>query len=212
MRRRKNSVTAGFLVAGCGGGVSSAVRSVAPGKRISVPGIALGTGPGSPTASGGAGSSLTWLWVLIGAAVIIGVIALVLIARYVGRRPTIVAGWLSRAVDAHAQGSALHDAMSIAARPDALTAEDSGERWADIQQRADDFARTLHALRAAAAEDDDRTRVTDVLGSLQAVRTTMDALRAPGGAAAGQGKVVRDRLTAFERSLRELRPADHRLP
>jgi hypothetical protein len=164
----------------------------------------------SPTPGSGSGSSLTWLWVLIGAVAVIGVIVLVLIARHVGRRSVVAGGWLSKAIDAYAQGSALHDAMSIAARPEALAAEDSTARWADIQRRADDFAQMLYALREQAADADDRTRVTDVLATMQAVRSAMDAQRAPGGATADQAEVVRGRLVAFEQSLRELRPGDRR--
>ena len=48
------------------------------------------------SSAAGSGSSLTWLWILLGAVVAVGVVALVLIARYVGRRPEIVGGWLIR--------------------------------------------------------------------------------------------------------------------
>jgi hypothetical protein len=44
-----------------------------------------------------------------------------------------------------------------------------------------------------------------VLASLQAIRSAMDAERAPGGASPEQADVVRSRLYAFELSLRGLR-------
>ena len=158
----------------------------------------------------GSGSSLTWLWIVLGAVVAVGVVALVLIARYVGRRSVVVGGWLSQAVDAHAQGSALYDEMSLAAQPDARAGDDSAARWADIQRRADSFAATLRALREDAAEEDDRDRVTDVLNSLQAVRTAMNEQRAEDGAGTGQAEVVRGCLLALHQSLRELRPGSDR--
>ncbi len=171
------------------------------------------------SSAAGSGSSLTWLWILLGAVVAVGVVALVLIARYVGRRPEVVGGWLYQALDAYAQGSALHDEMSLAALPDARADDDSDDgdgdgdgdaRWDDIQRRADSFAETLRALGHDAAEEDDRGRVTDVLNSLQAVRTAVNEQRAPAGASAGQAEVVRGRLLAFHQSLQELRPSQDR--
>ncbi|MFY9926817.1 MAG: hypothetical protein WAK82_02325 [Streptosporangiaceae bacterium] len=124
------------------------------------------------------------------------------------RRSAAAAGWRSRVVDAYAKGSALHDAMSVAEAPGALGAYDAGARWSDIQRRADDLAQTLYALREAAPDDDDQARVTDVLTALSAVRSAMDAERAPGGASAQQAEVTRERLAFFEISLSALRAPD----
>ena len=125
-------------------------------------------------------------------------------------------GWLSRCgristrpspkrlsvVDAYAKGSALHDAMSVAASPGGLASADAAARWAGIQRRADDLAQTLYALREAVPPDSaDRARIDDTLASLQAVRSAMDAERAPGGAGYEQVGVVRSRLASFELSL-----------
>ncbi len=163
----------------------------------------------SPTSSPAPGSTPAWLWWLIGAVVVIGVIVLVLVLRSAARRRSAAAGgWRSRVVDAYAKGSALYDAMSFAERPGALAAEDSGARWADIQRRADDLGQTLYALREAAPDEDERARVVDALGSLQAVRSAMAVERAPGGADAGQAEVVRGRLFGFDAALRALRPPD----
>ena len=101
--------------------------------------------------------------------------------------------------------------MSFAERPGALDAADTGARWADIQRRADDLAQTLYAMREAAPSEDERARVADALRSLQAVRSAMDAERAPGGAGAGQAEVVRGRLFGFQAALRALRPPDTRI-
>jgi hypothetical protein len=50
----------------------------------------------------------------------------------------------------------------------------------------------------------DGARTADTLASLQAVRSAMDAERAPGGASLEQAGVVRSRLASFESSLRAL--------
>lgn len=134
---------------------------------------------------------------------LVGVI--VWIARARGRRAAAAAGWRSGVIDAYAQGSTLHDAMSLAETPGALAANDAGARWSDIQRRADGLTQTLYALREAAPDDEAGAKVADALASLQAVRSAMDAERAPGGAGAQQAEVTRGRLAAFEASLRALR-------
>jgi hypothetical protein len=160
----------------------------------------------SPTAGSGSGSGLIWLWVLLGVIILAGVIVGIVRAR--GRRSAAAGSWRSSLIDAYAKGSALHDAMSVAETPGALGAYDAGARWSDIQRRADDLTQTLYALREAAPDDEGRARVADVLVSLQAVRSAMDAERAPGGADARQAEVARERLAFFETSLRALRGSD----
>jgi hypothetical protein len=159
----------------------------------------------------GSGTSLLWLWILLGA-----VLAAVLIAwiTRVARRgsATATADWRSRLVDAYAQGSALRDAMSVAETPGAMAAADAGARWADIQRRADDLAQTLYALRESVPDPADQLRIADTLASLQAARSAMDAERAPGGAGQWQAEIVRGRLDAFESSLYALRADDQRYP
>jgi hypothetical protein len=167
----------------------------------------------SATASPAAGSatSLLWLWILIGAAVV--AILITLVTRSVRRGSAATAAdSRSGLVDAYAKASALHDAMSVAEAPGAVAADDAGYRWADIQRRADDLAQNLYALRESLPDPADKMRVADTLTSLQAVRSAMDAERAPGGAGPRQAEVVRDRLSAFEASLRALRPSNQRYP
>ena len=165
---------------------------------------------GSPAASSGSGTNLIWLWILLGALAVVGVI--VLIVRSAGRRSATAADWQSKVIDAYAKGSALYDAMSVAETPAGLAANDAGARWFDIQRRADDLAQTLYALREAAPDEDSRAKVADVLASLQAVRSAMDAERAPGGAGPLHPQVVRDRMYAFETALRTLRAYGEPLP
>ena len=164
---------------------------------------------GSPAASG-SGSNLLWLWILLGALVLIGLI--LLIVRSSRRRSATAADWRTRLVDAYAKGSALHDAMSVAETTGGITGPDAGARWADIQRRADDLAQTLYTLRDTVPDPGDRDRIANTLVSLQAVRSAMDAERAPGGAGPQQADVVRSRLYAFETSLRALRAGDQEYP
>jgi hypothetical protein len=138
--------------------------------------------------------------------------AIVLVARSRGRRSAAAAGWQSRVIDAYAKGSALHDAMSAAETPGALAAADAGARWSDIQRRGDDLGQALYALREAAPDEESRARVANALASLQAVRSAMDAERAPTGADPQLAGVVRGRLASFEASLRALRAPDQRAP
>jgi hypothetical protein len=154
---------------------------------------------------------VAWLWVFVGAAVVIGVIVVVRVLRYMGAKESVVTGgWLAQAIDASRKGSALHETMNAAVRPGALATAGGGARWADIQRRADDLARELAALRVAAAGPEDRSAAADALGSLQAARSAMDAYRDAGGGAE-QADAVRSRLSAFDESLRALRSPQRHL-
>jgi hypothetical protein len=202
-------LAAGSL-AGCGNAISSSIGSLPsrtatvsarPTVTVTSAPTAAATGSAAPAAS--SGTSLIWLWVLLGVVVLAGLIAL--IARSGRRRSAAAAGWRSRLVDAYAKGSALHDAMSVATSPGGLAGPDGAARWAGIQRRADDLAQTLYALREQVPPDSaDRARVDDTLASLQAVRSAIDAERVPGGAGYEQADVVRSRLASFESSLRAL--------
>jgi hypothetical protein len=177
--------------------------TVQPSTQTATPSATTATPTGSAAATGGSGTSLLWLWILLGALVVAGVI--VLIVRSSGRRSAAAAGWQSSVIDAYAKGSALYDAISVAETPAGLAAPDAGARWSDIQRRADDFAQTLYALREAAPDEDTRAGVANTLASLQALRSALDAERAPGGAGPLHAQVVRDRMYAFEMALRALR-------
>ncbi len=222
----------GLLAVGCGHSGGGAIASLSPSRSISLPSASASVPPGvtvsptasaepsatpsatapgpaaqpssSPAAGGGSGSALIWLWIGIGAAALIGII--VLVARSAGRRSATADSWRSKLIDAYARGSAVYDAMNAAETPAALAAADAGPRWSEIRRRADDLAQALYALREAAPTDDDRSRVTDVLRWLQAVRSGMDAERSPGGGSPRQAEVVRNRLRSFGTALRALKP------
>ena len=222
------ALAAGLLVTGCGGAVSSAIKSLAP--SASVPSISLpsrspqetqaapsaqepatSAAAESPAASSSSGSDLIWLWVVLGAIVLI--LLIVLIARSGRRRgPKPAEVWQARAADAYAKGSALHDAMRMAEAPGALVAQDAPARWADIQRRADDLGQALYAMREAAPDEDKRMRTADVLAALQAVRSVMAAERGTDVTAVPPPELVRSRLMAFGAALQELRATDERMP
>jgi hypothetical protein len=228
-------LAAGILAAGCaqGGSVRSAISSLTPSRSVSISPPTLSPGTGTPTpatapaasqpatsapaaapaqspAAHGSGSSLLWLWIVLG--VLAVVLVAVLIARRSGRRSAAAAGWRSQVVDAYAKGSALYDTMSIAESPGVQAADgDASARRADIERRTGDLIQTLYALRETAPGEEERGLVADVLASLQAVRSAMDAERAQGGAGAPQGARVHDLLLSFEASLRALRsPGQYR--
>jgi hypothetical protein len=175
-------------------------------KQPSVKNPATTVPAASATPGSGSATSLLWLWILLGVAALAGLIAW--IVRRGHRRSEHAADWRSRLIDAYAKGSALHDAMAVAEAPGGLAAADAGARWADIQRRADDLTQTLYSLREAVPDPDDKATIGDVLGSLQAIRSAMDAERVPGGASPEQAEVVRSRLFGFELALRALRGSD----
>ena len=166
--------------------------------------------PSAAASGSSSGTSLLWLWILLGVLILAGLIAWIVTSSR--RRSAATAGWQSRLIDAYAKGSALHDAMVVAEAQGDLASSDARARWYDIQRRADDLAQTLYALREAAPDPEDQAGIGDVLASLQAVRSAMDAERAPGGARQELAEVVRRRLYAFESSLRALRAGDEQYP
>jgi len=187
---------------------ATAATATASQPATTAPAATAASSAAAPAA--GSGTSLLWLWILLGAVLVAVLIAW--ITRVARRGSATAADWRSRLVDAYAQGSALRDAMSVAETPGAMAAADAGARWADIQRRADDLAQTLYALRESVPDPADQMRVADTLASLQAARSAMDAERAPGGAGPWQAEIVRGRLDAFESSLQALRADDQRYP
>jgi hypothetical protein len=135
--------------------------------------------------------------------VVIGLIALIATSRR--RHRAGQADWQTRLIDAYAKGAALHDAMAAAEAPGALAAPDATARWSDIQRRADDFGQMIYALQEAAPDDQTRVRISEVLASLQAVRSAMATERTTPDDTGTMPGVVRDRLSFFMASLQQLR-------
>ncbi len=192
----------------------TATISAPPSTKVTAPAKTPHPSVSTPAATGsGSSSTAVWLWVLLGAVIVLGAIGwIVVAARHRSAAAAASATWKSRIIDAYASGAALHDAMSVAEAPGALVGADADARWFDIQRRADDLAQTLYGLREAAPDEAQRARVADVLATLQAVRSAMDAERAPMGAGERQAEVVRGRLFNFEASLRAFRPSDNQRP
>jgi hypothetical protein len=161
----------------------------------------------SPT-TGSSSSVLPWILAGLGALILIGLIAWLIHSST--RRSDTVAAWRSRRLSAYAEGAALHDAiMSVQGRP--MQPQESAARWADVQRRADDYNQRLYQLRETAPSEEDREQVDELLVSLQALRSALDAQRASGtdwtaGTTASMtAGVVRERLNDFRLLLSGLR-------
>ena len=159
----------------------------------------------SPASSSGLASDLIWLWIVLGALVLLGIIYFA--TRGPSRSSVAAASWRSRAEDAYAAGAALDRAVRSAERQGAFT-EGTSARWYDIQRYADDLTQRLYAMRETAPNEERRGQVADALAALQGVRYAVDAQRAPGGAGAQQSGPLHARLLDLESSLNELRLPD----
>jgi hypothetical protein len=164
----------------------------------------------SSTSTSGLGANLIWLWVALGALVLLGIILLATRSPARARPSATAASWRSRAVDAYAKGAALDGAVRAAERQGVFT-EAASIRWADLQRRADDLTEALYAMRETAPTEHRRVQVENAILSLRAVRDVMDAQRSPGAASSQQGGVLHSRLSALESSLNALRVPDDRL-
>jgi len=126
------------------------------------------------------------------------------------RRARSATDWQGQVIDAYAKGSALHDAMAAAETPGALAADSAGLRWSDIQRRADDYSQLLYRMQQTAPNDQERLRIADLIASLQAARSAMDAERSGGTPDGSVSGLVRDRLAYFNSALTSLRQPDAR--
>jgi len=72
------------------------------------------------------------------------------------------------------------------------------------EENSADTELPLWSLGDCVKDSSDRARIDDTLASLQAVRSAMEAERAPGGAGLEQAEVVCSRLASFESSLQAL--------
>jgi hypothetical protein len=163
----------------------------------------------SPTSTSGSNFNLTWLWVVLGALVLLGIILLATRSPARARRRPSAAGsgWHSRAIDAYAKGAALDGAVRAAERQGVFTQADS-IRWADLQRRADDLTESLYAMRETAPTESRREQAAEAILALQALRDAMAAERS-GDASPQQAGALRYRLSDLESSLNALRvPVD----
>jgi hypothetical protein len=181
-----------------------------PTPSVASPPVAPSTAPpttpagSSPASSGGSSFNLIWLWVLLGALVL--VVIIVLATRSPGSSAAAV-NWRVRAGDAYQQGGTFDSAVREGEHAGAFLDRDD-VRWHDVQRRADDLAQGLYILRETAPSGGRRAQVDDALAALQAVRRAVDAAGAPGGASAQQRGTLHSRLAALESSLNALRVDD----
>lgn len=164
----------------------------------------------SPTSTSGSGADLIWLWVILGALVLLGIILLATRSPARARPAPAASGWHARASDVYAKGAAFDGAVRAADREGVL-AEAASVQRADLQRRADDLTEALFAIREIAPTEHRRVQVENAIFSLRAVRDAMDEQRSPGMASPQQGGVLRSRLSVLESSLNALRVPDDRL-
>ena len=184
---------------------AATTTQAAAGGGGSTPGPTAATTPAAATSSG---FPWAWFWLAVGIAAVAGLVIWAAVAHR--RRSAAATDWRSRVIDAYAKGSALHDAMAAAETPGALYRQDAGLRWSDIQRRADDYGQLLYAMEQEAPGDVQRVLVADVIASLQAARSAMDAERSPGTPDSTLAGIVRDRIAFFASSVNSLREPDVR--
>ncbi len=162
----------------------------------------------SPASSSGFKANLIWLWIILGALVLLGII---LWATRSPARSSAAASWRARAADAYAKGGAFDGAVRAAERQGAFTGG-AGAGSYDIDRHADDLTETLYAMRETAPTEERRAQVREALAALQAVRYAVNAQRAPGGAGPQPGANLHSRLLDLESALNALRaPEEGRL-
>jgi len=155
----------------------------------------------SPAPSGGFSFNLIWLWIILGALVL--VLIIVLATRSPGRSDQAVL-WRSRTAHTYEQAGAFDSAVREGERQGAYLDRD-GAAWHHIQNRAHDLTEALYILREEARTEGQRAQVEDALAALQAVRYALDTEGAPGAASAQQSETLHARLAALESSLNALR-------
>jgi hypothetical protein len=158
--------------------------------------------------SSSSGFPWTWFWIAVAIAAVVGLVSWLIVARR--RRAKSATDWQGQVIDAYAKGSALHDAMAAAETPGALAADNAGLRWSDIQRRADDYSQLLYRMQQTAPNDQERLRIGNLIASLQAARSAMDAERSGGIPDGSVSGLVRDRLAFFNSALTSLRQPDAR--
>jgi hypothetical protein len=180
---------------------STASPTAAPSTASTAP------SPTPSSSASGFGANLIWLWFVLGALVLLGIILLATRSPARARPSAAAASWRPRAVDAYAKGAAFDGAVRAAERQGVFT-EAASIRWADLQRRADDLTEALYAMRETAPTEHRRVQVESAILSLRGVRDAMDAQRSRRDASPQQSGVLASRLSALESSLNALRVPD----
>ena len=161
----------------------------------------------SPAPSSGFSFNLIWLWIILGALVL--VVIIVFATRSPGGTDEAVL-WRSRTEHTYEQGGAFDSAVREGQRQGAFLDPD-GPAWHHIQNRAQNLSEALYILREEARTAGRRAQVEDALTALQAVRYALDAEVAPGAVGARQSGTLDSRLRALESSLNALRVPENPL-
>jgi hypothetical protein len=156
---------------------------------------------------------LIWLWVILGALVLLGIILLA--TRSPGRSsggagtpvasrppPMPTSGWHAKVTEAYSEGAALDQSVRAVARQDAFT---DAALNSDLQRRIYHLTETLYGMRDTAPTQTRRAQVVNSLLALEAVTDVINARRTPGGANTPQGMGLNARLAALESALNDLR-------
>ena len=202
---KSESITSS-AAASASAGPTSKVSAVASPSRQTVPqtSAAQTSAAQSPAAQAsstvapsarGSGSSLLWLWILIGVIVVGGGTALIVYsARRRSAAAAAAADWRTRVIDVYAEGQALHDAIWTSPWRGQSADGAASPRSSGIELRADNLTQHLYTLRESAPDEVQHARIVDVLAALQAVRSAMEA---PAD--------LEGRLAVFQSALRGLR-------
>jgi hypothetical protein len=180
---------------------STASPTAAPSTASTAPSP---TPSSSSSSTGGFGANLIWLWFVLGALVLLGIILLATRSPARTRPSAAAANWRSRAVEVYAKGAAFDSAVRAAERQGVFT-EAASIRGADLQRRADDLTEALYTMRETAPSEHRRVQVENAILSLRAVRDTMDAQRSPGDASTRHGGGLHSQLSVLESALNALR-------
>ena len=208
---QSESITSSAAASASAGPASSASAVASPSRQSSAPQTSAAqtsaaqspaaqspAGQSSSTvapAARGSGSSLLWLWILIGVIVLGGGIALIVYsARRRSAAAAAAADWRTKVIDVYAEGQALHDAIWTSPWRGQSADGAASPRSSGIELRADNLTQHLYTLRESAPDEVQRARIVDVLVALQAVRSAMEA---PAD--------LEGRLAVFQSALRGLR-------
>ena len=203
---KSESITSSAAASASTGPASSASAVASPSRQSSAPQTSAAQSPAAQSPAGqssstvapaarGSGSSLLWLWILIGVIVLGGGIALIVYsARRRSAAAAAAADWRTRVIDVYAEGQALHDAIWTSPWRGQSADGAASPRSSGIELRADNLTQHLYTLRESAPDEVQRARIVDVLVALQGVRSAMEASADLDG-----------RLAVFQSALRGLR-------
>jgi hypothetical protein len=160
----------------------------------------------SPSASPAASSGGVppWIWVVIGLAVLAGILVLAAVARRRSRRSE---EWRARAIDAYSRGIALHDRLATELLvPQQDRPIVSPEAIAEAERMADGVDASMTAVMSEAPQDELRAAAAQVVLALRDLRLAVrGASVAPAETRDAATAALRERLDGFGRSLAALR-------